>query len=38
VPVRRLKVPDGFASLPKVREAVLEDLETSELVAALGDK
>jgi len=26
VPVRRLRIPDGFSSLPKVREAVLSDL------------
>jgi hypothetical protein len=27
VPVRRLRIPDGFSSLPKVREAVLQDLK-----------
>ncbi len=26
VAVRRLRIPDGFSSLPKVREAVLKDL------------
>jgi hypothetical protein len=30
VPVRRLRIPDGFSSLPKVREAVLSDLGASE--------
>ena len=30
VPVRRLRIPDGFSSLPKVREAVLSDLGPSE--------
>ena len=30
VPVRRLRIPHGFSSLPKVREAVLSDLGASE--------
>ncbi|HVA41194.1 MAG TPA: hypothetical protein VNF49_11060, partial [Candidatus Binataceae bacterium] len=38
VPVRRLRVPDGFASLPKVREAVLEDLDAPDLGATLGGR
>jgi hypothetical protein len=38
VPVRRLRVPDGFSSLPKVREAVLKDLGASDLAASLGER
>ena len=30
VPVRRLRIPDGFSSLPKVRDAVLSDLGAAE--------
>jgi hypothetical protein len=36
VPVRRLRIPDGFSSLPKVREAVLKDLGAVDLAAGLG--
>ncbi len=36
VPVRRLRIPDGFSSLPKVREAVLKDLGAADLAASLG--
>ena len=36
VPVRRLRIPDGFSSLPRVREAVLNDLGASDLAAAVG--
>lgn len=38
VPVRRLRVPDGFSSLPSVREAVLKDLDASGLGAPLGKR
>jgi len=38
VAVRRLRIPDGFSSLPKVREAVLKDLGASDLGANLGDR
>jgi hypothetical protein len=38
VPVRRLRVPDGFSSLPKVREAVLKDLGASDLAASLSER
>jgi hypothetical protein len=38
VPVRRLRVPDGFSSLPSVREAVLRDLEAPHLGATLGQR
>ena len=36
VPVRRLRIPDGFSALPKVREAVLKDLGVADLAASLG--
>ena len=36
VAVRRLRIPDGFSSLPKVRAAVLKDLGVRDLGAALG--
>jgi len=36
VPVRRLRIPDGFSSLPKVREAVLSDLGASEARATFS--
>jgi hypothetical protein len=38
VPVRRLRIPDGFSSLPKVRELVLKDLGASDLAASLGER
>jgi hypothetical protein len=38
VPVRRLRVPDGVSSLPKVRETVLKDLGASDLAASLGER
>jgi hypothetical protein len=38
VPVRRLRVPDGFSSLPSVREAVLKDLDAPDLGATLGER
>ena len=38
VPVRRLRIPDGFASLPEVREAVLKDLGAPDLAASLGER
>jgi len=38
VPVRRLRIPDGFSSLPKVREAVLEDLGASDLGVTVGER
>ena len=45
VPVRRLRIPDAFSSLPEVREAVLKDLEglgasdlDATVDAALGEK
>ncbi len=36
VPVRRLIIPDGFSSLPRVREAVLRDLGASDAAAGIG--
>jgi len=36
VPVRRLRVPDGFSALPKVREAVLKDVGASEMAAGVS--
>jgi len=36
VPVRRLTIPDGFSSLPRVREAVLRDLGAPDAAAGLG--
>jgi len=38
VPVRRLRIPDGFSSLPKVREAILKDLGAADLAASLGER
>jgi hypothetical protein len=38
VPVRRLRIPDGFSSLPKVREAVLKDLGAPDLGVSLGER
>lgn len=38
VPVRRLRMPDGFSSLPSVREAVLKDLDAADLGATLGER
>lgn len=38
VPVRRLRIPDRFSSLPKVREAVLRDLGVADLAASLGER
>jgi hypothetical protein len=38
VPVRRLRIPDGFSSLPKVREAVLRDLGAADLAASPGSR
>jgi hypothetical protein len=36
VAMRRLRIPDGFSSLPKVREAVLKDLGVRDLGATRG--
>jgi len=36
VPVRRLRIPDGVSSLPKVREAVLKDLGASDQAVGVG--
>lgn len=38
VPVRRLRVPNGFSSLPSVREAVLSDVAAPHLGATLGQR
>jgi hypothetical protein len=38
VPVRRLRIPNGFSSLPKVREAVLKDLGVVAFGAILGER
>jgi hypothetical protein len=35
VAIRRLRIPNGFSSLPKVREAVLKDIDALELDPAL---
>jgi hypothetical protein len=36
VPVRRLRMPDGFSALPKVREAVLKDVGASDMTAGVS--
>ena len=38
VAVRRLRIPNGFSSLPKVREAVLKDLGALDLGATFGQR